>query len=359
MKFYRCFLVVFGAFGVIGGAWAQCCWCDAADRCDVGMVVVGYTLVNEPICESCDGLSGYTGCLHCDCYGYDHPCPSGVGTGAKCLKMDCPGSCTGYKVCYPWLNTDPEELIIGDCHLENNTCYSNTRACSDFPNHVEPVDGTTLSCNSENQHNQAIWQENQNAWYTRNCECKVENAEITGLFRCERAMSRAYVKDSNALVTSVNDDIVYTLDYTYCAKCHAGYLPNIVTGSNAHYFRPSGGNGNWGVLACGTKVTVPDYAPGCTINFNLIFDASFKTVTVQVAKTPELSWAFALITHMPGFLAVIIPVLSSTEAIFESVELHFKVLLEVFEGLTVYDNLYVSPVCSVRLDSVSATPSIS
>lgn len=262
--------MVFGAIFAGGVARAQCCWCDAADRCDVGMVVVGYTLVNEPICESCSGLSGYTGCLHCNCYGYDHPCPSGVHTGAKCLKMDCPGSCTGYKVCYPWLNTDPEELVIGDCHLENNTCYSNTRACRNFPNHVEPVDGTTLSCNSENQHNQAIWQENQNAWYTRNCECKVENAEITGLFRCERAMSRAYVKDSNALVThSVNDDIVYTLDYTYCAKCHAGYLPNIVTGSNAHYFRPSGGSGNWGVLACGTKVTVPDYAPGCVINFGL------------------------------------------------------------------------------------------
>ena len=260
------FMVLGAMFGA-DAARAQCCWCDASDGCDVGNVVVGYTLVNAPICESCSGLSGYTGCLHCNCYGYDYPCPSGVGTGAKCLKMDCPSPCAGYKVCYPWLNTDPEELIIGDCHLENNVCYSNTRACGDFPNYIE-TDGTSMSCNAGNQQNQAVWQ--QNACYTGNCECRVQNAENTGLLRCERVNMRAYVKSSNALVThSVNADIVYTLEYMYCAKCHAGYLPNIVTGQNAHYFRPSGGNGTWGVLACGTAVTVPDYAPGCTINFGL------------------------------------------------------------------------------------------
>ena len=235
----------------------------------------GQTSDGTGVVTYCPNQWGNTGCYDAPvnlCAGYTADCP-GLGYGFLCKaeQQNCDGvsGCTKVKACNIATGAT-QYLVSGDCHLENNTCYSNTRACSDFPNHVEPVDGTTLSCNSENQHNQAIWQENQNAWYTGDCECKVENAEITGLFRCERAMSRAYVKDSNALVThSVNDDIVYTLDYTYCAKCHAGYLPNIVTGQNAHYFRPAGGNGNWGVLACGTKVTVPDYAPGCTINFNL------------------------------------------------------------------------------------------
>ena len=233
---------------------------------------MGHTLVGEAICGSCSGLAGYTGCSHCNCYGYTDGCP-GLGDGFLCKdeQQNCGGisGCTKVKACN--IETGATQyLVSGNCHLENNVCYANTRACKDFPNHVEPSSGTTMSCNSENQGNHmAVWQENQNAWYTGDCECKAENVENTGLFRCERVMSRAYVEDLNALVTSVNADIVYTLDYTYCAKCHAGYLPNIVTGSNAHYFRPAGGNGNWGVSACGTKVTVPDYAPGCVINFGL------------------------------------------------------------------------------------------
>ena len=161
--------------------------------------------------------------------------------------------------------------MIGACHMENNTCYSNTRACSDFSNRVETNGTTSMSCNPEMQQGNAVWQ--QNAWYTGGCECKRDNVENTGLLRCERVNARAYVKNSDTLVThSVNDDIIYTLEYMYCAKCHPGYLPNIVTGQNANYLHPSNSNGDWGVLACATVVSVPDYAPGCVIDFNLSMD---------------------------------------------------------------------------------------
>ena len=261
----------------VKGAWAQCCSCDTNDGCPIGKHNLGQNPnTGYVLCESCGGLlpGGGVNCDHCNCDGYDDPCPAGTPTGAKCKKNTtmCPSPCLYYKICYPWLPaTQMEESVIGACHMENNTCYSNTRACRDFSNRVETNGTTSMSCNPEMQQGNAVWQ--QNAWYTGGCECKRDNVENTGLLRCERVNTRAYVKSSNAQVTlSVNDDIIYTLEYMYCAKCHPGYLPNIVTGQNANYLHPSNSSGDWGVLACATVVSAPDYAPGCVIDFNLSMD---------------------------------------------------------------------------------------
>lgn len=264
MGFFGKFFVAIFAVCAAGGAWAAGCTGSKQNCADgkynrYGCAVGGLAPMIGYECVSCPApfdKSGTTQQTIENCY-VEQPC----GTGETCALYY--GNQSG--ICQ---NSTGNQ---GDYHLElvNNSavCYSNTQACGDFPNYIE-TDGTSMSCNAEMQQGQAVWQ--QNAWYTGNCECRVQNAENTGLLRCERVNMRAYVTRINALVTrSVNNDIVYTLEYMYCAKCHAGYLPNIVTGSNAHYFRPAGGNGNWGVLACGTKVTVPDYAPGCTINFGL------------------------------------------------------------------------------------------
>ncbi|MBO7559575.1 MAG: hypothetical protein J6T27_00245, partial [Alphaproteobacteria bacterium] len=58
------------------------------------------------------------------------------------------------------------------------------------------------------------------------------------------------------------------LERSWCAKCYPGYLPDIVSAQFSGVWARPGNNGDWGVVACSEQVTKPDYAPGCTINFN-------------------------------------------------------------------------------------------
>jgi hypothetical protein len=269
---------------------SECNDCGCA-QCPPGQTSDGTGLVTY-----CPNQYGDSGCYAASvgfCAGYTNGCP-GLGYGFLCKdeQQNCGGitGCTKVKACN--IETgETQYLVSGNCHMENDTCYSNTRACRDFSNRVETNGTTSMSCNPEMQQGNAVWQ--QNAWYTEGCECKRDNVENTGLLRCERVNARAYVKSSNAQVTlSVNDDIIYTLEYMYCAKCHPGYLPNIVTGQNANYLHPSNTNSDWGVLTCATVVSAPDYAPGCVIDFNLSTD----DMMAECRKTCPTGFA----TEAPG-----------------------------------------------------------
>ena len=274
-RFFIALLVVCAA----KGAWAQCCWCDAADGCDVGKVVMGYNLVGAAICESCDGLTGYMGCSHCNCYGYDDDqCPFGGNPdGKKCKKVagKCPSPCEYYKLCDVATGNITATQIVGACHMEGETCYSNTRACSMF---VVDHFAVGWNCDQGAQVGDAEWRPSENAWNTENCTCSVVDRDIVHVVggvaaygHCIAANSDFYVTDADKYrTTSVNDHVRYSFRRRFCRQCEPGYLPTPwPSPDDGIILRPEGTSGNWGVITCGIQVQAPDYAPGCVIDFNL------------------------------------------------------------------------------------------
>lgn len=281
MGFYSRFFIPLFAVCAAGGAWAECCWCDCpADGClcPSGIDFDGYDDYGTPICVNpcpnadcsyCDEQPGQ----YCDSSVWTSACP-GLGPEYRCkvIQQNCGYGCKKYQSCNSTNGNVGPDVVSENCHIEGQTCYTNTLACSEFSNRTENGD---ISCAQTAQQHQATW--NGTTWNVGGCSCDIVNAEIeTGPFGipwwCDRFNANFYVKSENNIVSSASDKIVYTMSRMYCSKCHPGYLPKIETSAqiNGIYVRPeNSGNGNWGVGMCSEQVRVPDYADGCVIKFNL------------------------------------------------------------------------------------------
>ena len=289
MGFCGRFFIALLAVCIVRGAWANCeCddgMCSANEYCNrIIEVDHGHAVVSSTECTPCPmGSVPANGCYSCEasnvCYGYDDLCPTGIATGAKCKKntTTCPSPCLYYEICYPWLPaTQMEELVIGACHIENNTCYSNTRACNKFAMDQVEVGWT---CDQAVQQGNAEWTSSENAWDTKNCTCSVVDRDIVhdvgGVAadsHCIAANSDFNVTDADRYTTtSVNDYVRYSFKRRFCRQCEPGYLPFIDSSpSNGIILRPENGpDGNWGAYKCQDMVAAPDYADGCMINFGL------------------------------------------------------------------------------------------
>jgi len=274
-RFFIALLVVC----IAKGAWANCVCddggCGVNEYCKRVIEVDHGHAVSSTECTPCPtGSVPANSCNLCEvsnvCDGYDDPCPAGTPTGAKCKEntTTCPSPCSYYEICYPWLPaTQMEELVIGACHIENDTCYSNTRACRDFSSLVYNFGQVTCLTQSGN----AGW--NSGKWDVSGCSCDVPSVSnnLNDYFRCTQFGTHVGLYP-NQNVQSVDNSILYMMDRLYCEKCPAGYLPTITDASSEDiYLRPDN-NGNWGVITCGIQVQAPDYAPGCVIDFNLSMD---------------------------------------------------------------------------------------
>ena len=275
MGFLGKFFIAISACFVARGAWAQCCSCDSSDGCPIGKRNVGQNPHTwHIVCEECVSVSGTSvDCSHCNCYGYDDNCPFGNPDGKKCKKLEnkCPSPCEYYKLCDVATGNITATQIVGACHMEGETCYSNRRDCSEFATLSD-----VITCPQENQSGIAEWVSNH--WVVDNCVCAREHDVFTTFnllgtpipMWCDDFYA-TYSVSTNSLVNTVQDKINYTTTSVYCKKCHEGYLPEIIAGANSNNsfaVRPLGVPGDWGVFRCPTKVGQPHYAPGCTIDFN-------------------------------------------------------------------------------------------
>lgn len=245
---------------------SECNDCGCA-QCPPGQTSDGTGLVTY-----CPNQYGDSGCYAASvsfCAGYTDGCP-GLGYGFLCKdeQQNCGGitGCTKVKACN--IETgETQDLVSGNCHIENDTCYSNTRACSDFSSLVYNFGQVTCLTQSGN----AGW--NSGKWDVSGCSCDVPSVSnnLNDYFRCTQFGTHVGLYP-NQNVQSVDNSILYMMDRLYCEKCPAGYLPTITDASSEDiYLRPDN-NGNWGVITCGIQVQAPDYAPGCVIDFNLSMD---------------------------------------------------------------------------------------
>ncbi len=283
MGFYSRFFIALLAVCAAKGAWAQCCSCDTNDGCPIGKHNLGQNPnTGYVLCEPCGGLlpGGGVNCDHCNCYGYDDLCPFGGNPdGKRCKKVgNCPSPCQLYEMC----DIATGNIIMqmsGACHVENDTCYSNTRACSDF---VVDHFAVGWNCDQGAQGGNAEWRPSENAWDTKNCTCSVVDRDIVhdvggvaAYGHCIAANSDFYVKEADRYrTTGVNDHVRYSFRRQFCRQCEPGYLPTPLSSpDDGIILRPENTSGNWGVITCDIQVQVPDYAPGCVIDFNLSTDA--------------------------------------------------------------------------------------
>ena len=251
MEFSVRFFVALGVACVIRMTWAAGC-SVAPQNCDSGQY-------NAKNCQ--------TGGLH-PVLGYSCvACPDGypksdVGTTPQTIN-DC------YKLedCKYYYGG---QVAGGEgYHVENNTCYSNTRACSDFSSSVYNFGQVTCLTQSGD----AGW--NGGKWDVSGCSCDVPSVSnnLNDYFRCAQFGTHVGLYP-NQNVQSVDNSILYMMDRLYCEKCPAGYLPTITDASfEGIYAWPENTSGNWGVVTCDEQVSAPDYAPGCVIDFNLSMDA--------------------------------------------------------------------------------------
>ena len=270
MGFYSRFFIALFAVCAVGGAWAECCWCDCpADGClcPSGIDFDGYDDYGTPICVNpcpnadcsyCDEQPGQ----YCDSSVWTSACP-GLGPEYRCkvIQQNCGYGCKKYQSCNSTNGNLGPDVVSENCHMEGQTCYTNTRACSEFSNRTENGD---ISCAQTAQQHQATW--NGTTWNVGGCSCDIVDMAFDA---CDKFNARFYISQENQTVPSATDRIIYTMSHKYCSKCHPGYLPSLVVSpqSNGILTRPDN-NGSWGVVTCSTQVTAPDYAPGCTINFN-------------------------------------------------------------------------------------------
>ena len=295
MGFFGKFFVAVFVACVARGAWAECCWCDCPAegcRCPSGIDFDGYDDYGTPICVNpCPNAD----CSYCDeqpgqyCDSFLLPCP-GLSANYKCKvsQQNCGSGCVRYQSCNSINGVLGPDVVSENCHIEGQTCYANTRACSEFSNRTENDD---MVCAWSTQQNQATW--NGAGWNVGGCSCNITDMTFDA---CDKFNARFYISPENQIVPSATDRIIYTMSHKYCSKCHPGYLPKIETLAqiNGIYVRPeNSGNGNWGVVACSEQVGVPDYAPGCTIHFN-----ETDTNVVMAACRKECPTGFE--TEEPG-----------------------------------------------------------
>ena len=246
---------------------SECNDCGCA-QCPPGQTSDGTGLVTY-----CPNQYGDSGCYVASvsfCAGYTNVCPE-LGNGFLCKdeQQNCGGitGCTKVKACN--IETgETQYLASGNCHMENDTCYSNTRACSGFSSLVYNFGQVTCLTQSGS----AVW--NSGKWDVSGCSCDVPSVSnnLNDYFRCTQFGTHVGLYP-NQNVQSVDNSILYMVDRLYCEKCPAGYLPTITDASSGDiYARPENTSGNWGVITCGIQVQAPDYAPGCVINFNLSMD---------------------------------------------------------------------------------------
>lgn len=276
MGFCSRFFIALLAVCIARGAWAECCWCDCPTTgclCPSEIDFDGYDGYGTPICVNpCPNAD----CSYCGeqpgayCDGFLLECP-GLGENYRCKdeQQNCGGitGCTKVKAC----NIETGEiqfLVSGNCHIENDTCYPNTRACRDFSSLVYNFGQVTCLT----QGGSAVW--NSGKWDVSGCSCDVPSVSnnLNDYFRCTQFGTHVGLYP-NQNVQSVDNSILYMVDRLYCEKCPAGYLPTITDASSGDiYARPENTSGNWGVITCDIQVQAPYYADGCVINFNLSMD---------------------------------------------------------------------------------------
>lgn len=272
MGFRGRFFIALLAVCVAKGAWAQCCWCEQSDGCLVGQEPYDGQCVGDwgdcCLCyDDCEYICGPGG-PYCDTF--QDQCPSGLGGEYRCkvIDQDCGSGCKKYKTCDSTNGNVGPDVVSENCHIENNTCYSNTRACSDFSSSVYNFGQVTCSTQNGN----AVW--NSGKWNVSGCSCDVPSVSnnLNNYFRCTQFGTHVGLYP-NQNVQSVDDSILYMVDRLYCEKCPAGYLPTITDASSGDiYARPENTSGNWGVITCGIQVQAPYYSDGCVIDFNLSTD---------------------------------------------------------------------------------------
>jgi len=242
----------------------------------------GYTSDGTGLVTYCPNQYGDSGCYIAPvlCQDYTLTCPSDDGSPAwttikcKVVADNCNGvsGCTKYEACNSATgNVWPD--LSSNCHLENGTCYGNTRACKEFTLETENND---IDCQKASQQGHATWEPDVSAWDTSDCYCKIEHGVIgTGPFGipfwCDDMNANYVVSPANMYRTTlVSANIIYTMERVYCAKCHPGYLPFISVSPNDDgiELRPGGISGDWGVGVCAQEVPVPYYADGCVIDFS-------------------------------------------------------------------------------------------
>lgn len=278
MGFFGKFFIAIFVVCAACGAWAQCCSCDSNDGCPIGQHNVGQNPHTWHIyCEDCVSVSGTSvDCSHCNCYGYNDQCPFGNPDGKKCKEVvgKCPSPCEYYKLCDVATGNITATQIVGACHIEGENCYANEVPCSVFATRSD-----SITCPKANQTGSAVWDDDH--WRVDGCGCSIRHAafetfDFLGLslpIWCDDFYATYTVTSANSTVNTVQDEIVYTITSKYCAKCHPGWLPATVDSPDGGVFtRPLDISGNWGVVACSTQVTAPNYAYGCVIDFNLATD---------------------------------------------------------------------------------------
>lgn len=242
MKFYRCFLIVFGAFGVIGGAWAD---------------------------EYCNGYNIWP------CPGYEN----NRSVYCRLIEQNCSGisQCKKYEACQKtgqyagstWYVAGPSDI----CHVENGVCFENTVPCSVFD--IDAAYGA-WTCDKGAQSNDAYWKPAPtNAWDTSGCKCNVVDKDIDidagdTVIKCKKANAVYYVADVDRYRTKkVSDNVHYTPERRYCAECYPGKIPNVIVAQSDGIWNRPDNTGNWGAWRCGQDVYKPQYADGCIIDFSI------------------------------------------------------------------------------------------
>ena len=276
-KIQLTYLLYFFALGTlyIGSAVAVGCICGPGGYyCQENEYCVADPVHGDYDCVPCG--SGYVpngSCTACEvapvtyCSGYDGVCPAGVGSGMKCKAVaGCESPCQKYDVCNP-SNGNITTAISGQCHLEGNSCYPNSRACSDFDVNVTGGGTGDWTCKKENQTGNAQW--NNNSWNINGCRC--DNDMIVADGCSEGRIKHNLVENTIAHAT---DRIEYLQVQRYCNKCSAGYVPN----KSSHKTSYTGGenwhtsdqNSSWGSYGC-KKVSKPKYSTGCNVRFDMTY----------------------------------------------------------------------------------------
>lgn len=260
------------------GAYAQCCWCDT-DPCPFGQEFGGYNN-GVPNCDNpCYGYD----CDYCDdepgqyCDSFPDPCP-GLASNYKCkVKSGMCGAssgCTGYQSCDSQTGILGPDVVSENCHLENSTCYVNTRNCSNF---AIDVSYDAFTCDQNAQTGQAQWNTAHQAWDTVNCTCRVTDRDVrqtnsvpAEMVYCRKFNAWYYVSAENRYWTSsVNDSVLYSQERSWCAQCYEGKLPAPESAQLYGAWQRPDNNGTWGAWRCNQDVAQPYYADGCVIDFGL------------------------------------------------------------------------------------------
>lgn len=266
---YMAFAMESSAYGDYCEHECEPCNCADGQTCDG----TGWYNYDCPNME----LGGDKGCTDL-CLGYDD-CPEGVGdSGKKCKEVsDCPNGCHKYEIC-DTTTGEISQYMDGNCHMEGNTCYANTRECKMF--YIDRQHGN-WECQQSQQTGNAEWDSDLQKWYVGDCTCSFSDRDINSvgigddIIKCQKAAAEYIVWPGMVYENDVGGAIYYVPTRMYCDKCYPGFLPDIVAASETWQnagisittrYNP-GTNNTWGVWKCKTPVTAPNYADGCVIDW--------------------------------------------------------------------------------------------